>query len=396
VKPPPYLKGITMQARDLDSSPRPASLRKSLMLVASVLVVGAGLTSWKFSSLRAAEAAGANPMEPAEVVTTAPAVARAHSATTTAIGTVHALRSVTLRNEVPGTVRIARLTPGQIVEPGTVLVALDVSVEQASLRALEAQAELAGTVLERTKSLADEGAASREELDRARAERDVALAEIARLRAVIARKTIRAPFRARVGISDVHTGQYLSEGTELTTLQGVADPVNVDFAVAQAVAGALRVGQRVDVFAGADSAPLAASIVAVDARVDPETRNALVRARLAGNDRIPSPGASVRVRIPTGPAQQAVFVPVSALRKGPGGDQVFVLAEDSTGVTRAVERRVVAGEVVNDEVLLADGVTPGEQVATSGSFKLRDGAKVQVKAQDTIAATVDSRNDGGQ
>jgi membrane fusion protein (multidrug efflux system) len=385
-----------MQAQDLDPRPRPASLRKSIALVASVLVIGAGLTSWKFSSLRAAEAAGANPMEPAEVVTTAAAVERPYSATTTAIGTVHALRSVTLRNEVPGTVRIARLTPGQIVEPGTVLVALDVSVEEASLRALEAQAGLAGTVLERTKSLADEGAASREELDRARAERDVALAEIARLKAVIARKTIRAPFRARVGISDVHTGQYLSEGTELTTLQGVAEPVNVDFAVAQAVAGGLRVGQRVEVFAGADSIPLSASIVAVDARVDPETRNALVRARLAGNDRIPAPGASVRVRIPTGPAQQAVFVPVSALRKGPGGDQVFVLTEDSTGVTRAAVRRVVAGEVLDDQVLVAEGITAGEQVATSGSFKLRDGAKVQVKAQDTIAATVDARNEGGQ
>ena len=385
-----------MQAQDLDPRPRPASLRSSVALVASVLVIGAGLTSWKFSSLRAAEAAGANPMEPAEVVTTAAAVERPYSATTTAIGTVHALRSVTLRNEVPGTVRIARLTPGQVVEPGTVLVALDVSVEEASLRALEAQAELAGTVLERTKSLADEGAASREELDRARAERDVALAEIARLKAVIARKTIRAPFRARVGISDVHTGQYLSEGTELTTLQGVADPVNVDFAVAQAVAGVLRVGQRVEVFAGADSLPLTASIVAVDARVDPETRNALVRARLAGNDRIPAPGASVRVRIPTGPAQNAVFVPVSALRKGPGGDQVFVLAEDSTGTTRAAVRRVVAGEVVSDQVLVAEGIAAGEQVATSGSFKLRDGAKVQVKAQDTIAATVDARNEGGQ
>ena len=111
---------------------------------------------------------------------------------------------------------------------------------------------------------------------------------------------------------------------------------------------------------------------------------------------MPPPGASVRVRIPTGPAPQAVFVPVSALRKGPGGDQVFVLAEDSTGTTRALVRRVVGGDVVNDEVLLTDGVQPGEQVATSGSFKLRDGAKVQVKAEDVVAAAVDSRNEGGQ
>jgi membrane fusion protein (multidrug efflux system) len=313
-------------------------------------------------------------------------VSRPHAATTTAIGTIRALRSVTLRNELPGTVRTVRLTPGQVVEPGTVLVALDVTVERASLRALQAQADLAATVLARTQALADDGAASREELDRARAERDVALAEIARLEAVIERKTIRAPFRARVGISDVHPGQYLSEGTELTTLQGVADPVNVDFAVSQLVAGALRVGQQVEIFAGADSTPIAASVVAVDALVDSETRNATVRARLANHDRVPAPGASVRVRIPTGPAESAVFVPVSALRKGPGGDQVFVVAADSAGTTRASLRQVVSGEVVRDEVIVADGIAAGEQVATSGSFKLRDGALVQVKAANDVAS----------
>ncbi|HEX6644981.1 MAG TPA: hypothetical protein VF037_09895, partial [Gemmatimonadales bacterium] len=175
-------------------------------------------------------------------------------------------------------------------------------------------------------------------------------------------------------------------GTGLTSLQGVADPVNVDFEVSQLVAGSLRVGQQVEIFAGADSTPIAASVVAVDALVDQETRNATVRARLASHDRVPAPGASVRVRIPTGPAESAVFVPVSALRKGPGGDQVFVVAADSTGTTRAALRQVVAGEVVRDEVIVADGIAAGEQVATSGSFKLRDGALVQVKAANDVAS----------
>src|SRR5690606_25601600 len=191
-----------MQSTDIDPRVHPSTLKRSVALVLTVFAVALGLTFWKFSSLKAAEAASASPMEPAEVVATAPAVSRPHAATTTAIGTVRALRSVTLRNELPGTVRTVRLTPGQVVEQGTVLVALDVSVERASLQALEAQADLAGTVLARTQSLAAQGAASREELDRASAERDVALAEIARLQAVIERKTIRAPFRARVGLSD--------------------------------------------------------------------------------------------------------------------------------------------------------------------------------------------------
>ncbi|HXE56958.1 MAG TPA: efflux RND transporter periplasmic adaptor subunit [Gemmatimonadales bacterium] len=364
---------------------RTLARRRAAILLAAIVLVGAGLTIWKFSSLRASEGGGAM-AEPAEAVTAAVAVERPHRASTTAIGTVRALRSVVLRNELPGTVRQVRLVPGQVVEAGTVLVALDVSVEEASLRAQQAQAELAQTVLERTQRLTETGAASREELDRARAERDVALAEIERLKAIIARKTIRAPFRARVGLSDIHPGQYLSEGTELTTLQGVEDAVHVDFAVSQSVAEALRVGQRVEVFA-TDSVPLPATIVAIDARVNPTTRNAMVRARLGDADVVPGPGASVRVRVPVGPARRSVFVPVSALRKGPGGDHVFVVAPDSAGRPRASTRQVRAGDVVGDEVLILDGLAPGEQVATSGSFKLREGALVQVKAAGDSAAT---------
>src|SRR5207253_8217596 len=109
--------------------------------------------------------------------------------------------------------------------------------------------------------------------------RQVALAQVARTRAIIAKKTIRAPFRARVGLADVHPGQYLNEGTELTTLQGVDAAANVDFTVAQAAASELRPGEPVDVFEADDPRPLAARIVAVDAKIDPTTRNAMVRAR---------------------------------------------------------------------------------------------------------------------
>ena len=369
-------------------SSRFATTRRSGLLLGAVLLFLALLLVWKLSSVRAANAASANLPEPVEAVTAAVATERPHRATTTAIGTVRALRSVTLRNELAGTVRRVRLTPGQVVDAGTVLVALDVSVEEAELQAQRARANLAETTLERTERLSRDAAVSREELDRARSDRDVALAEIARTRAVIERKTIRAPFRARVGIADVHPGQYLSEGTELTTLQGVEDAAHVDFSVAQVVAASLRVGDKVEIFASGDSAPLPASIVAVDSRVNPETRNATVRARIASADRALGPGASVRVSVPQGPMQDAVVVPVAALRKGPGGDHVFVLAAGKEGETRAVVRPVRAGEVIGDEVVILEGIEVGEQVATSGSFKLREGVLVQVA--DPAAAAADS------
>lgn len=351
---------------------------RSLALVAIVVAAGGLLTAWKYAAVRDAEAASANQPEPVEAVTAAVAAEREHQQTATAIGTVLALRSITLRNEVPGTVRHVNLRPGQVVGAGTVLVAFDVSVEEAELRAQEAQAELARTRLARTERMVQRRAASEMELEDARAERDVALAQIARTRAIIARKTIRAPFPARVGMADVHPGQFLEAGTELTTLQGTDDGVHVDFAVAQTVGAALRAGERVDVLPAGDSTPISARIVAIDARVDPETRNAMVRARLEHADRAPSPGASVRVRVPVAQARTAVVVPVSALRKDPGGDHVFVLAADADGKMRAELRRVRSGHVVGDEVVVLDGVAAGEQVATSGSFKLRDAVLVSV------------------
>jgi membrane fusion protein (multidrug efflux system) len=367
------------------SSAVPRKWIRSAAVLAAVLGAGGVLAGWKYAATLEASAAAANQPEPTETVAAAVAGERLHRPITTSIGTVLALRSITLRNEIPGTVRHASLTPGRIVDAGTVLVALDVSVEEAELAALEAQAELARTLLARTERMAEKRAASQVELEQARAERDVALAQIARTKAIIARKTIRAPFRARVGMSDVHAGQFLETGTELTTLQGVDDATNVDFSVAQSVAAGLNVGDQVRIIGTSDSTPVVARVVAIDSRIDPATRNAMVRARLSDARLAPAPGASVRVQVPVGPERTAVVVPVSALRKGPGGDHVFVLAAGQDGKPRSHVRKVVTGPVLGDEIVILDGLAAGERVAASGSFKLRDAALVAI-TPDSAAA----------
>ena len=357
----------------------PAVLRRrrvAPLVLAGVLLGTAGvLGAWKHNNL-AAEKSATQP-EPIEAVTVATATPRAHRETTTAIGTVLALESITLRNELPGTVRHVSLTPGAIVEAGTVLVALDSSVEAAELRALQAQAVLAETTLRRHVYLRDFEATSQAEVDQARAQRDVSLAQVERLKATIAKKIIRAPFRARVGLADIHPGQYLNEGVQLTTLQGVSDEVNVDFSVPQSVSATLALGSTVEVITADGAEPISASIVAIDAKVDPATRNAMVRARVSGSKEQPSPGASVRVQVPMGATSTAVAIPVSALRKGPGGDHVWVISSDGGGTPRAHERAVASGPVVGDAVLILKGLSAGEQVAASGSFKLRESVKVR-------------------
>ncbi|MBA3754510.1 MAG: efflux RND transporter periplasmic adaptor subunit [Nitrospira sp.] len=350
----------------------------SILLLGTVIACGVVLAAWKHTAMQNSEAASANQPEPMEVVTAAVAKQLEHRPTTTSIGTVLALRSITLRNELAGTVTQARLTSGQIVEAGELLVMLDVSVEEAELKAQEAQAFLAKTVLVRRQHLSQDLATAEEEVDRARADLQVALAQIARTKAIIGRKTIRAPFRAKVGLADVHPGQYLNEGTQLTTLQGVDDAVHVDFTVAQQVAAGLREGEDVEVLTAGASSPLVARIVALDSRVDPTTRNAMVRARIERTPHAPAPGASVRVQVSVGSLRKAVAVPASAVRKGPGGDQVFVLTPGEDGKTRAYLRTVGSGAILGDEVVILTGLSAGERVAASGSFKLRDAVLVAI------------------
>jgi membrane fusion protein, multidrug efflux system len=364
-------------------NPHSSAVRRwiaSILVIGIVLGTGAALALWKHNTNLGAAQASANLPEPVEVVTVATAESRPHRETTTAIGTVLAMRSVVVKNELPGTVQRVSLVPGEIVEQGAVLVALDVSVEQADLQALEAQAALAQTTLARVERLQQQGAAAQEAVDQARAQRDVALAQIARTRAIIAKKTIRAPFRARVGLADVHPGQYLNQGVELTTLQGVADAVHVDFSVAQSVARAIEVGSEVQIVTAEGTPPIAARVIAIDSRVDAATRNAMIRAKLKTAAHSALPGASVRVIVPLGAATPRVAIPVSALRKGPGGDHVWVIAPDASGATRAKERSIESGPVSGDSVIVLAGLDAGERVAATGSFKLRDGIRVQPAA----------------
>ena len=347
----------------------------SFVLIGALVLGAAGLAAWKHEALAADDRAALNRPEPTEAIELATAQTREDQRTTTSVGTVVALRSITLRTETAGTVADVALEAGQVVEPGTVLVALDVSVEKAELAAEQAEVALATSMLDRVERASRDQGVSAADVDRARAERDVAAARAARAQALIDKKTIRSPFRARVGLSNVHVGQYLDEGEELCSLQGVDDAVHVDFTVSQQVAAVLSEGSPVLVRSG-DGPPVPASIVALDARVDPKTRNAWARALVEGADRVPAPGASVRVDVPVGPPLQAVAIPVSALRKGPTGDHVFVAERDAQQQLRVHVRAVQVGTVVGDEILVVSGLSPGERVATSGSFKLREGVLV--------------------
>lgn len=359
--------------------------RMILMLIAVVVVLGI-LGTVKYQQVQAAIAKGAAYRPPPEAVTTVIARAEPWDETLRAIGSVTAVNGVTVTADLPGIVTRIAFESGRAVARGDVLVELDTRQEEAQLKASEAQRDLARLQLERIEGLRQKGVASQAELDQAQAAFTQAEARVGEVRATIARKIIRAPFSGILGIRQVNLGQYLSGGAPVVPLQSL-QPIYVDFAVPQQQVEALRRGTRVSVTLDAAAGvaagdPLEGEVTAVDSVVDTTTRNVRVQATLDNRDGVLRPGMFVEVRAVTGAGTRVVTLPATAVSFAPYGDSVFVVESVSgpDGATYLGVRQqfVKLGASRGDQVAVLSGVKDGEEVATSGVFKLRNGAAVMV------------------
>jgi len=344
----------------------------------SLLAIVGGLGGYKYMQVSAAMAqAGAMP-EPMETVQAVTPRLGEWSASARAVGTIVSVRRVDLRNELSGTVTEVGFDSGAVVQQGQVLVRLDTREEEADLAAARADAELARTTLERRQRLTTAQAGSQAELDAARAQLAASRAKVASLETRIARKTLTAPFMARVGLRDLQPGAYLSEGTVITTLEGVDPDAYVDFSFPQDMVASLRPGTPVRVAgAGLPGGAADALILARDPRIDASSRSVRFRAVLRGLGDIVQPGAFMDVTAVTAAPRPALYVPLTAVRRAPYGDHVFALVKDGD-VLRAQQRFVRLGPVEGEEVVVLEGLEPGQRLAAMGSFKLREGVAVTV------------------
>ncbi len=356
--------------------------KRMILMLTLVALVIAGLGFVKFRQIQAAVGQAAAFQPPPEAVTTIVAQAEDWPATLSAIGTMAAVQGVTVSADLPGVVERITFESGRTVKEGEILVHLDTRQEQAQLAAAEAQRDLAGLNYERMKALVQEDAVSRAEYDRAAAEHKQAEARIGEIRATMARKTIRAPFSGILGIRQVNLGQYLSGGDPIVPLQSL-HPIYVNFGVPQQEAGQVRLGRQVRVttedLAGAQ---FTGRVSAVNSVVDQATRNVQIQATLPNPDGKLRPGMFVQAQVILGTSRSVVALPVSAISYAPYGDSVFVVAdlEDPNGQTyRGVRQQVVRlGGARGDQIAVLSGVKPGEEVVTSGVFKLRNGAAILV------------------
>jgi membrane fusion protein, multidrug efflux system len=355
--------------------------RMFLMLAVMVVVIG-GLGFVKFRQIQAGMAAGAAFQPPPEAVTTIVAQQEEWPATLTAIGTMVAVQGVTVGADLPGTVGRISFESGRSVRKGDVLAELDTRQERAQLAAIEAQRDLARLNYTRMKGLLGDRVISQAEFDRATAEQKQTDAQVGEILAAIEKKTIRAPFSGVLGLRQVNLGQYLAAGDPVVPLQSL-DPIYVNFGVPQQDVGQIRLGHRVRVTsADISSAESAARVTALDSTVDQATRNVQVQATLANPAGRLRPGMFVQTELLLGSNRSVVALPASAVSYAPFGDSVFIVTDlkGENGQTyRGVRQQFVKlGGARGDQIAIVSGVAPGDEVVTSGVFKLRNGAAVVV------------------
>jgi membrane fusion protein, multidrug efflux system len=355
--------------------------RMILMLVLmTVFIAGLGFLKMRQFQAMAEQFAAMQP--PPEAVTTIVAQQDAWPAALSVIGTVAAVQGVTVSADLPGVVDSITFDSGKTVREGEVLVQLDTRQEQAQLAAAEAQLELAALNFKRMDGLVQQDAVSRAEYDQSAAAHKQAEARVREIRATIARKTIRAPFTGVLGIRQVNLGQYLTGGDPVVPLQSL-NPIYVNFGVPQQNAAQMRPGRTVRITADdLGKTEFTGRVTAVDSVVDQTTRNVQVQATLANPGGRLRPGMFVQSQVTLGAPQSMVTLPASAINYAPYGDSVFIVTDMKSpqGQTyRGVRQQVVKlGGSRGDQVAVVSGVKPGEEVVTSGVFKLRNGAAVQV------------------
>ena len=324
------------------------------------------------------------PKPQAQVVSTVKASKQEWQPQFNAVGTIVAVRGVDLASEIAGLVRTVRFQSGQDVKAGQVLVEMNADAEIAQQRSLQALVDLAGVVLARDKAQLLAKAVSQAQVDADEADLRAKQANLSQQQAVVAKKTIRAPFAGRIGITTVNPGQYLNSGDKIVTLQAL-DPVRVDFNLPQRQIGGIQKAQRVvlsdEAFAGAS---FDGKVTAISPKVDPATRNVQIEATVPNPKHVLLPGMFAKVDVDTGAKQPYLTLPQTAITYNPYGSTVFVVEPGDKLTVKQVF--VTTGPTRGDQVAVTSGVSEGQEVVTSGQLKLKNGTEVVVNNKVQPAA----------
>ncbi len=356
--------------------------RMTIMLIVVGLLIGGVVGFNIFKGVMIQRFMASSPVPPATVSTTK-ADYQQWQPQLTAVGTLRAVRGVDVTTEIAGLVRSVDFKSGDEVKFGQVLTQLNADSDLAQLRSLEAAAELAATVYERDKAQVEAEVLSQAQLDNDAADLKSKRAQVAQQVATLDKKTIRAPFAGKLGISTVNPGQYLNPGDKLVTLQTI-DPIYVDFYFPQQQLPQVAIGQEVTVTADAyPGTTFIGKVNAINPKVDSSTRNVEIEATVPNAKRLLLPGMFAAVKLNSGGEQRYLTLPQTAITYNPYGDTVFVVKraegkdekkdEKAKPTLVAQQVFVTTGPTRGDQVAILTGVEAGTEVVTSGGVKLKNG-----------------------
>ncbi len=353
-----------------------------IIMVAAVIALVAGLAYVKYSQIKAGMAEGAKHAPPPPAVTTMVAKGQNWQPVLSAIGSLRAINGVDVSTDLAGIVTEIAFESGKPVKQGDLLVKLDTQQEEAQLKSAEAARDLAKLNLARQHDLLVKKAASQSDFDSATSTANQTEAAVDQVKALIARKTIHAPFTGVLGIRQVNIGQYLDVGKPIVTLQS-QNPINVEFSLPQQYLDQIALGKKIHLkAAGITGKEFDGTITAINSKVDETTRNIQVEGTVANPDNQLRAGMFVDVKVLLPEKSGVLAIPSSAISYAPYGDSIFIVTDakspDGKPIKQVINQIVTLGPTRGDQVSIVKGLKEGDELVTSGVFKLHSNSPVTI------------------
>ncbi len=352
-----------------------------LLMLSLLLLFITGIGYWKYSQVQEGIAKGAKFAPPPTAVTTVVVKGEKWQPVLKAVGSLKAIHSVTISPDLAGIVAAITFESGTAVKKGSLLVKLDSQQEEAQVRSAEARLSLAKTDLERKRELVAQKAIAVADWDTAQSQLAQAQASVEEMKALVARKRLTAPFDGMLGVRMVSLGQYINPGAAIVPLQSL-DPIFVEFAVPQQSLDSIAVGKKLRLAVSGVPGKFEGEITAIDSMVDPNSRNILIQGTVKNAEHKLRHGMFADVEVLLPESEGVLAIPSSAIAYAPYGDSIYVVREkkgpDGQPVKEVEQVFVRLGPKRGDQVTVLSGLKDGDEVVSSGVFKLRPGAPVRV------------------
>lgn len=307
--------------------------------------------------------------------------------TTEYVATLKSRDAAIIMPQVEGQITRIEVRSGDHVSPGTVLMQLDASKQQATVNTLEhsraaqqATLQWAKQQYERANGLYSAGVVSKQDLDQAKSTLDAAQAQLRALDAQLQEQSVQlqyyrvtAPTTGIVGDIPVRVGDRVTTTTPLTT---VDKPGSLEAYVYVPVerSAQLKMDMPVQIVDGQGNVIADSRVSFISPQVDNTTQTVLIKARIANNEDKLRNLQFIRARIVWG-THDGPVVPILAVSRI-GGQYFAFVAEDQNGKLVARQKPLRLGEMMGNDYAVLDGIKPGDKVIVSGTQYLVDGAPV--------------------